>query len=107
MALLDLLQCVQYLQMQEIYHPPLSASRLKFLQLHRPKELVPFLALAPELLYERFARRAYTAYPRRAGEQSSGKNVIFSARQGRTRNLQAGRDAGEYGAALRERAVTR
>jgi len=57
MALLDLLQCVQYLQMREIYHPALSASRLKFLLLHRPKELVPFLALAPESLSEIFARR--------------------------------------------------
>ena len=57
MALLDLLQCVQYLQMREIHHPALSASRLKFLQLYRLKELVPFLALAPELLSERFARR--------------------------------------------------
>jgi len=38
-------------------NPALSASRLQFLQLHWPKELVPFLALAPELLSERSARR--------------------------------------------------
>ena len=85
MALLDLLQCVQYLQMREIHHPALSASRLKFLQLYRLKELVPFLALAPELLSERFARRAYTAYPRRAGEQSSGKNVGATLEKGSVR----------------------
>lgn len=57
MALLDLLQCVQYLQMRENHHSSLSASRVKFLQLNGPKELVPFLALAPEWLSGRFARR--------------------------------------------------
>jgi hypothetical protein len=56
MALLDLLQGVQYLQIRKIHHPASSAIRLKFLQLYRLKELVPFLALAPELLSERFAR---------------------------------------------------